>query len=71
MTVEECEHELYYIVKNPYATNFMAGLFRLLCKADKENRDRISKGFPAFVIVVRNYQIDEGYWEEVQKRIEG
>jgi lactam utilization protein B len=37
-------------------TWFTAHLFRLISKADKDNRKRIALGFPAEVAAVNNYQ---------------
>ena len=67
MTTENAELELYRIIKTD-SNNFLAILFKLICKADCDNRARLLMAFPEFTSVVLRYQNEEGYWESIEER---
>ena len=49
--------------------SFMTNLFKTIMSADMGNQIKLSLGFPNEVEVVRRYQLEEGYWQNLQKKI--
>jgi len=66
--VSEAEYELYYWQFSD-GDNFSTRLFQAISKADTSNLNKLAKGFPEEVAVYRRYANDDGYWDDVQKRI--
>jgi hypothetical protein len=52
-------------------TNFTAGLFRLLAKADPENRERIRAGFPEEVAWLETWHAIPNGEEWIQDHLDG
>jgi hypothetical protein len=46
----------------------MTNLFKTIMSADMGNQIKLSLGFPNEVEVVRRYQNEDGYWQELQKK---
>ena len=65
---KQAEQELIYIGRGDSLDNFHERLFNLICKADGNNEDKLSLGYPEFVDVVKRYQNELGYWQELEKR---
>jgi hypothetical protein len=66
--MEKTELEFVYFMRGT-SGSFRANLFQTIFSADMENREKLSLGFPNEVEVVRRYQNEEGYWQELQKRL--
>lgn len=66
----QAEVRLYYWQRGT-GGSFFAALFELIAKADTDNKHLLAKAFPGEVKVFRRYQEERGYWEYLQKRIEG
>lgn len=66
-TLEEAEQELYYWQMTD-GDNFTSKLFELICKADRNNTELLSLGFPNECLVAKGYQNIEGYWESIQEK---
>jgi hypothetical protein len=49
--------------------SFMTNLFKTIMSADMGNQVKLSLGFPNEVEVVRRYQNEDGYWQELQKKL--
>jgi hypothetical protein len=47
----------------------MTNLFKTIMSADMGNQIKLSSGFPNEVEVVRRYQLEEGYWQNLQKKL--
>jgi hypothetical protein len=47
----------------------MANLFKTIMSADMSNQSKLSMGFPNEVEVVRRYQLEDGYWQNLQKKL--
>jgi hypothetical protein len=67
--VTEVEKDFYYAMTQDNADWFTARLYFLILKADLRNQIRLSMGFDQEVTVVRRYQTEEGYWEDLCDRM--
>jgi len=67
--MEKAELEFVYFMKGT-SGSFMTNLFKTIMSADIQNQMKLSLGFPNEVEVVRRYQNEEGYWQELQKKLE-
>lgn len=67
--MEKAELEFVYFMRGS-SGSFKTNLFQTIFSADMENQTKLSLGFPNEVEVVRRYQNEEGYWQELQKRLE-
>jgi len=64
-----CEQYLYdYINENGRNGSFTTSLINCIFKADLNNQENLSKGFPEMVDVVHRYQSEIGYWDSIQER---
>lgn len=63
------ESEFMFFMKGT-SGSFMTNLFKTIMSADIQNQMKLSLGFPNEVEVVRRYQNEEGYWQELQKKLE-
>ena len=59
--------EEFYFCQYGVGGGFMTNLFNTIMKADSNNQAKLSLGFPEEVRVVQRYQLEEGYWESIQK----
>ena len=67
--VLKAEKQLYDYFNDRSGT-FMHNLISAFIHADADNFKKLSIAFPALSIVVAKYKTVEGYWDELQKRIE-
>jgi hypothetical protein len=67
--MEKTELEFVYFMRGA-SGSFMTNLFQTIFSADMGNREKLSFAFPNEVKVVHRYQNEDGYWEELQKRLE-
>lgn len=67
--VTETEMLLFYW-QNGTAGSFSSALFELIGRADTFNKWKLAKGFPEEVAVFVRYQEEQGYWEDLCKRIQ-
>lgn len=56
MTYEEAVKELYRTIVSAEATNYHACLYRLIQKADPENKARLRAGYPQEVKAFEDWQ---------------
>ena len=49
--------------------DFHTALFEVICLADEGNLHKLSLGFPDEVNGYKKYSRQEGWWQEVQKKI--
>ena len=66
--MEHAELEFFFFMKGT-AGSFMSNLFRTIMSADISNQMKLSLSFPNEVDVVRRYQTEDGYWQELQKKL--
>jgi hypothetical protein len=66
--MEKTELEFVYFMKGT-SGSFMTNLFKTIMSADMGNQVKLSLGFPNEVEVVRRYQNEDGYWQELQKKL--
>ena len=64
------EKELYYCL-NGSGGGFLTKLMAAAMHADGKNQAKLAKGFPEFIEAIQRYQNEPGYWERVQKEMEG
>jgi len=64
------ELELFMAVRGEETHNFKAELFKLICKADLDNKSKLSLGYPEFVEIVSRYQNEEDYYDLLVERWE-
>ena len=67
--MEKAELEFVYFMRGT-SGSFKSNLFQTIFSADMENQLKLSLGFPHEVEIVSRYQNEEGYWQELQKRLE-
>jgi hypothetical protein len=67
--MEKAELEFVYFMRGT-SGSFKANLFQTIFSADMGNQLKLSLGFPYEVEIVRRYQNEDGYWQELQKRLE-
>jgi hypothetical protein len=67
--MEQAELEFVFFMRGT-SGSFMTNLFKTIMSADMGNQIKLSLGFPNEVEVVRRYQNEDGYWQELQKRLE-
>lgn len=67
--MEKAELEFVYFMRGT-SGSFKSNLFQTIFSADMENQLKLSLGFPNEVEIVRRYQNEDGYWQELQKRLE-
>ena len=66
--MEQAELEFVFFMRGT-SGSFMTNLFKTIMSADMGNQIKLSLGFPNEVEVVRRYQLEEGYWQNLQKKI--
>jgi hypothetical protein len=66
--MEQAELEFVFFMRGT-SGSFMTNLFKTIMSADMGNQIKLSLGFPNEVEVVRRYQNEDGYWQELQKKI--
>jgi hypothetical protein len=66
--MEQAELEFVFFMRGT-SGSFMTNLFKTIMSADMGNQIKLSLGFPNEVEVVRRYQLEEGYWQALQKRL--
>jgi hypothetical protein len=66
--MEQAELEFVFFMRG-ISGSFMTNLFKTIMSADMGNQIKLSLGFPNEVEVVRRYQLEEGYWQALQKRL--
>lgn len=66
--MENTELEFMFFMKGT-SGSFMTSLFKTIMSADMGNQVKLSLGFPNEVEVVRRYQNEDGYWQELQKKL--
>jgi hypothetical protein len=66
--MEQAELEFVFFMRGT-SGSFMTNLFKTIMSADIGNQVKLSLGFPNEVEVVRRYQNEDGYWQELQKKI--
>ena len=66
--MEQAELEFMFFMKGT-SGSFMTNLFKTIMIADIGNQVKLSLGFPNEVEVVRRYQNEDGYWQELQKKL--
>ena len=66
--MEQAELEFVFFMKGT-SGSFMTNLFKTIMSADMGNQIKLSLGFPNEVEVVRRYQLEEGYWQNLQKKL--
>lgn len=66
--MEQAELEFMFFMKGT-SGSFMTNLFKTIMSADISNQSKLSMGFPNEVEVVRRYQLEEGYWQNLQKKL--
>jgi len=67
--MEQVELEFMFFMKGT-SGSFMTNLFKTIMSADLENMRKLSLGFPNEVDVVHRYQNEEGYWQNLQKKLD-
>ena len=65
--MEQAELEFVFFMRGT-SGSFMTNLFKTIMSADMGNQIKLSLGFPNEVEVVRRYQLEEGYWQNLQKK---
>jgi hypothetical protein len=66
--MEQAELEFMFFMKGT-SGSFMTNLFKTIMSADMSNQSKLSMGFPNEVEVVRRYQLEDGYWQNLQKKL--
>jgi hypothetical protein len=66
--MEQAELEFVFFMRGT-SGSFMTNLFKTIMSADMGNQIKLSLGFPNEVEVVRRYQNEDGYWQELQKKL--
>jgi hypothetical protein len=66
--MEQSELEFVFFMRGT-SGSFMTNLFKTIMSADMGNQIKLSLGFPNEVEVVRRYQLEEGYWQNLQKKL--
>jgi hypothetical protein len=66
--MEQAELEFLFFMRGT-SGSFMTNLFKTIMSADMGNQIKLSLGFPNEVEVVRRYQLEEGYWQNLQKKL--
>lgn len=66
--MEQAELEFMFFMKGT-SGSFMTNLFKTIMSADIQNQFKLSLGFPNEVEVVRRYKNEDGYWQQLQKKI--
>jgi hypothetical protein len=66
--MEQAELEFMFFMKGT-SGSFMTNLFKTIMSADIQNQFKLSLGFPNEVEVVRKYKNEDGYWQQLQKKL--
>lgn len=66
--MEKAELEFVYFMRGT-SGSFKSNLFQTILSADMENQIKLSLGFPNEVEIVRRYQNENGYWQELEKKL--
>ena len=66
--MEQAELEFVFFMRGT-SGSFMTNLFKTIMSADMSNQSKLSMGFPNEVEVVRRYQLEDGYWQNLQKKL--
>jgi len=64
--MNNAELEFMFFMKGT-SGSFKTNLFKTIMSADNTNQKKLSLGFPDEVEVVRRYQQEDGYWQELLK----
>ena len=67
--MEKTELEFVYFMRATSGSS-RSNLFQSTFSADNGNREKLSLGFPNEMKMVHRYQNEDGYWQELQKRLE-
>ncbi len=62
--------EVIYAWQYGFASSFKTDLMRLLTQADIDNQARLAKAFPLEVFAYQQYTYKEGWWQEVQHKMQ-
>ncbi len=52
-----------------YVGDFHKALFEAICMADEKNLDKLTLGFPDEVSGYKKYTCQQGWWQEVKRKI--
>jgi hypothetical protein len=66
--MKKAESEFMFFMKG-MAGSFTSNLFKTIMSADISNQMKLSLAFPDEVEVVKKYQTEDGYWQELQKKL--
>jgi hypothetical protein len=66
--MEQAELEFMFFMKGT-SGSFMTNLFKTIISADIQNQFKLSLGFPNEVEVVRRYKNEDGYWQQLEKKL--
>jgi hypothetical protein len=66
--MEQAELEFVFFMRGT-SGSFMTNLFKTIMSADMGNQIKLSLGFPNEVEVVRRYKNEDGYWQQLQKKL--
>ena len=66
--MEHAELEFYFFMRGT-SGSFMTNLFKTIMSSDISNQMKLSLSFPNEVEVVKRYQTEDGYWQELQKKL--
>ena len=65
--MNNAELEFMFFMKGT-SGSFKTNLFKTIMSADNTNQKKLSLGFPDEVEVVRRYQQEDGYWQELLEK---
>jgi hypothetical protein len=66
--MKQAELEFMFFMRGT-SGSFMTNLFNTIMSADIQNQFKLSLGFPNEVEVVRRYKNEDGYWQNLQKKL--
>ena len=68
--IDNAEREFYFFMKGT-SGSFHTNLFKAIMSADFGNQYKLAFGFPDEVTVVQKYQKEDGYWQSLERRMNG
>ena len=68
--IDNAEREFYFFMKGT-AGSFHTNLFKAIMSADFGNQYKLAFVFPDEVTVVQKYQKEDGYWQSLERRMNG
>ena len=69
--VYKTEMDFYLVARGDFKeTHFTALMIQIIMKADHINTALLKQVYPQLVQVVNRYSNEEGYWEDLCKRVE-